>query len=84
MVDAVGWNADEGFEVDWLPSMRMIVDLGNLANSLTIHTTGQSGHIDHPHYDDMIPLWLDGRYASMLWSRSDIEAQAESTLILTP
>jgi len=84
VVDAVGWNADEGFEVDWLPSMRMIVDLGNLANSLTIHTTGQSGHIDHPHYDDMIPLWLDGRYASMLWSRSDIEAQAESTLILTP
>ena len=82
--NAVGWDPTEGYEVDWLPSMRMLVDLGDLTRSYAIHTTGQSGHIDHPHYDDMIPLWLDGRTVPFLWDRADIEADAEATLVLTP
>lgn len=82
--NAVGWNTDEGYAVDWLPSMRMLVDLGDLARSRAIHTTGQSGHTDHPHYDDMIPLWLAGETVPMLWDRADIEADAEAVLVLTP
>ncbi|MDJ0791515.1 MAG: penicillin acylase family protein [Acidimicrobiia bacterium] len=84
VVNAVGWDASEGYEVTWLPSMRMLVDLGDLRRSLAVHTTGQSGHIDHPHYDDMIPLWLSGENVPMLWDRSDIEANAEATLVLEP
>ena len=64
--------------------MRMLVDLGDLSRSLTTHTTGQSGHVDHPHYDDMIPLWQAGENLPMLWDRADIEADAEATLVLTP
>ena len=82
--NAVGWDADVGYEVDWVPSMRMLVDLADLSASRAIHTTGQSGHTDHPHYDDMIPLWIAGETVPMLWERSDIEADAEATLILTP
>jgi len=84
VVNAVGWTATEGYAVDWLPSMRMLVDLGDLTRSRAIHTTGQSGHIDNEHYDDMIPLWLAGETAPFLWDRSDIEADAEATLTLTP
>ena len=84
VVNAVGWTATEGYEVDWLPSMRMIVDLGDLGMSRAIHTTGQSGHTDHPHYDDMIALWLTGDTAPMLWDRTDIIADAEAVLILSP
>lgn len=84
VVNAVGWTATEGYEVDWLPSMRMIVDLSDLRMSRAIHTTGQSGHTDHPHYDDMIPLWLRGDTAPMLWDRNDIIADAEAVLILSP
>ena len=84
VVNAVGWTATEGYEVDWLPSMRMLVDLADLTRSQTIHTTGQSGHTDHPHYDDMIPLWLEGKTVPMLWTRSDIEADAEATMMLIP
>ncbi|MEH1825210.1 MAG: penicillin acylase family protein [Nostoc sp.] len=29
----------------------MIVDLGNLDNSVAIHTPGQSGHAFHSHYN---------------------------------
>ena len=84
LVNATGWTAYEGFETTWLPSMRMLVDLGDLSRSLTTHTTGQSGHADHPHYDDMIPLWLAGEYSPMNWTRAQIEAAAEATQVLVP
>lgn len=54
IVNATEWDATSSFAVTWLPSMRMIVDLAKLENSLTINSTGQSGHAFHPHYDDMI------------------------------
>lgn len=84
VVDAVGWDADEGYEVDWVPSMRMLVDLGDLSRSRSINTTGQSGHVDHPNYDDMIDPWISGDDFPMLWNRADIEAAAVATLVLTP
>lgn len=84
VVNAVGWDAVEGYDVNWLPSMRMLVDLSDLTRSRTIHTTGQSGHIDHEHYTDMTPLWLKGETVPMLWNRQDIEADAEATMVLVP
>ncbi|MFV1969893.1 MAG: penicillin acylase family protein [Acidimicrobiia bacterium] len=84
VVNAVGWDAVEGYDVNWLPSMRMLVDLGDLTNSRAIHTTGQSGHVDDKHYDDMIPLWLKGETVPMLWDRTDVEAEAEATMVLVP
>jgi penicillin amidase len=47
-----------------------------------MHTTGQSGHPFHPHYDDMIDPWRNIDYHPMLWQRQDVEADAEETLIL--
>ena len=84
IVNALGWTATEGFEVDWLPSMRMLVDLSDWSNSLAIHTTGQSGHVDDEHYDDMIPLWLNGQNIPFLWERADVRADAQATLYLYP
>jgi len=84
VVNAVGWDTREGFEVTWLPSMRMIVDLQDLTRSRAIHTTGQSGHAYDTHYIDMAPLWLAGETVPMLWDRADVEADIEAILILTP
>jgi penicillin G amidase len=66
------------------PSMRMIVDLSNLDQSVTIHTTGQSGHAYAPHYIDFADAWRLIDYHPMLWSRAEIEAGAEAHLTLTP
>jgi penicillin amidase len=84
--DASETNAAPGdaFAVRSLPSMRMIVDLGNLNNSLSVHTTGQSGHAYHPHYIDFADPWRSIEYHPMLWDRATIEAQAEAVLRLTP
>lgn len=84
IVNATGWSVKDGYETNWLPSMRMIVDLGNLNNSVTVHTTGQSGHAYHPHYADMSPMWAKIEYYSMLWEEQAIMSQAEGHLVLKP
>ena len=84
LVNSTAWLATESFETYWLPSMRMLVDLGDLSRSVVTNTTGQSGHTDHPHYDDMIPLWLSGEYVPMTWTREQVEADAETVQTLTP
>jgi len=84
IVNATGWDTQQGYQVISLPSMRMIVDLGNLGNSLTIHTTGQSGHPFHPHYIDMVDPWRLIQYHPMFWDRAEIEANSEGHLRLVP
>jgi penicillin amidase len=84
IVNAVGWYADEGYEVTWVPSMRMIVDLGDLQNSRAIHTTGQSGHAYNSHYQDMIEDWAAGSYLPMRWDEENIRRNTEGVLALIP
>lgn len=84
LVNATGWAIGQSFQTDWLPSMRMIVDLSSLENSLTVHTTGQSGHAYHPHYIDMADLWRNIQYYPMLWNEQSITESAEGHLRLIP
>ena len=84
LVNATGWKVFDSFQVDWLPSMRMIVDLGNLDNSLTVHTTGESGHAFAAHYVDLAPLWATGKYYPMLWDLQQVQAGATDHLTLLP
>jgi penicillin amidase len=66
----------------WAPSFRQIVDMGDLSKSVTIIPPGQSGHLASPHYDDLLEPWVKGEYQPMLWTREQIEREAEGTLIL--
>jgi penicillin G amidase len=79
-----GNGSGDPFAVASLPSMRMIVDLSNLDNSLQVFTTGDSGHAYAPHYVDMADHWRLIQYYPMLWSRANVEAQSEAKLTLTP
>jgi penicillin G amidase len=67
----------------WSPTFRQIVDMSDLSKSVTISPPGQSGQIGSKHYDDFIGLWLKGEYAPMLWTREQIEKEAEGKLILS-
>ena len=84
LVNATAWKAGESFEIFWLPSMRMIVDLSNLDASLTVHTTGESGHAYHPHYDDMMSMWATGQYYPMWWSKDAVTSHSVAHLRLEP
>jgi penicillin amidase len=84
IVNATSWAVGASFEVQWLPSEREIVDLGDLDNSLATHTTGQSGHAYHPHYIDMAPVWAAINYAPLWWEEESIINNSEGHLILVP
>jgi penicillin amidase len=72
------------FAVETVPSYRQVIDLQDFGRSVSMHTTGQSGHPFQPHYDDMIDAWRNFQYHPMLWSRSQIEAAAEAHLRFIP
>jgi penicillin amidase len=84
IVNATGWSVRDGYETNWLPAMRMVVDLGDLNNSITVHTTGQSGHAYHPHYIDMASMWANIEYYPMFWEEGPVTGNAESRLRLQP
>jgi penicillin amidase len=83
IVNATGWGG-ESYKVGGVPSMRMVVDLSNLSNSFTMHTTGQSGHAFNTHYKDMIDSWRLIDYYPMLWERDMIELNSEEHLRMEP
>ena len=87
IVNATQWDGADPqhpFAVTWVPSMRMVVDLSNLDNSITTSTTGQSGHPYHRHYDDQIGNWRLGRYAPMYWDEGRLRREGEGVLTLSP
>jgi penicillin amidase len=84
IVQATAWDAREGFETVWVPSMRMIVDLGDLDASRWIDLTGVSGHPFHEHHTDQTELWRTGRTLPMRWEVGSIRSAAVDTFTLVP
>lgn len=83
-VNAMAWDASEGYAVTAAPSMRMIVDLGNLDRSRWVNQTGNSGHPFSPHYDDQIELWREGETYRWPSSRRAVVEATEDELTLVP
>jgi penicillin amidase len=83
-VNNTAWDIDDPFNVTSVPSMRQIIDLGDLSNSLMLHTTGQSGHPGHRHYDDFIDPWRLIQSHPTLWDRAAVETNSREHLTLMP
>jgi penicillin amidase len=84
VVDAVGWDAAVGYTVDWVPSMRQVIDLSDFDKSTWINLTGASGHAFSPHYDDQTPLWQTNKTRPWPFSAKAVAAAADQTLTLRP
>jgi penicillin amidase len=84
IVNANGWDAAKGFAVNWAPSMRMVVDLGNFDDSTWINQTGASGHAFHEHYADQVEDWAAGRQNPWPFSEAAVRRAAQTTLRLVP
>jgi penicillin G amidase len=84
IVNSNSWSAVEGYEVNWVPSMRMLMDLSDLDAGRWIHLTGQSGRPFHRHYTDQAERWRDGGYAPMSFSPEATARSAVRTLTLIP
>jgi penicillin amidase len=79
------WYASKGnFNVGLIPSMRMIVDLGDFDKSISVNSTGVSGHPGSQWYGDQVVPWAKVKYHPMHWSRANVEAAAKRKLYLRP
>ncbi|MFN8167606.1 MAG: penicillin acylase family protein [Candidatus Nanopelagicales bacterium] len=84
IVNATGWTVSKGYEVDWVPSMRMVLDLADLDRSTWVNLTGNSGHVYNRNYVDQLDAWQTGQTFPFPFTRAAVEAATTSTLTLTP
>ncbi|WP_369235577.1 penicillin acylase family protein [Streptomyces sp. R21] len=83
-VNATGWNAAGGYGVVWVPSMRMVVNLGDLDKSKWINLSGASGHAYSAHYTDQTDKWAKGELLPWAFSRKAVDKSTSDTLVLKP
>jgi penicillin amidase len=72
------------FDVSHGASFREILDVADWDRSVATSVPGQSGQPGSPHYGDLLPLWAEGRYFPLLFSREKIEAASKERLVLEP
>ncbi|KUN21385.1 penicillin amidase [Streptomyces antibioticus] len=83
-VNATGWNAAGGYGVVWVPSMRMVVNLGDLDKSKWINLTGASGHAFSAHYTDQTSKWVKGELLDWSFTKDAVDKSTSDTLVLKP
>jgi penicillin G amidase len=83
-VDATAWAAPDGYQVSAVPSMRMVVDLGDLDRSTWVNLTGASGHPYDAHYLDQVDRWAAGRAFAWPFSPQAVKKAAGDVLELRP
>ncbi len=84
VVNATGWDAAIGYETNWVPSMRQIIDLDDFDSSRWVNLTGTSGHAFHEHYADQVEDWAAGRTRPWAYSPQAVRRSAVDTLTLIP
>lgn len=65
-------------------SFREILDVADWDRSVGTNVPGQSGQPGSRHYGDLLPLWADGKYFPLLYSKPKVEAMAKDRLTLEP
>ncbi|MFJ7948110.1 penicillin acylase family protein [Streptomyces sp. NPDC096354] len=83
-VNASGWNAAGGYEVVWVPSMRMVVNVGDWDKSRWINLTGASGHAFSAHYTDQTDKWVNGDLLDWSFGTNAVANATKDTLTLKP
>jgi penicillin G amidase len=82
--DTVNATGGAGWEQQFGASYREVLDLADWDRSLAVNVPGQSGQPGSPHYADLLPLWAEGRYFPLLYSRARVEAETAHLLRLVP
>ncbi len=76
-VNATFWTAYQGYAVDEVPSMRMVIDLGNFDGSSWVNLTGVSGHTFDKHHLDQSAAWAAGRSYPWPFTLAAVERAAK-------
>jgi penicillin G amidase len=82
-VNATGFLGDS-FEQGSGASFREILDTSDWDKSVAVNTPGQSGQPGSVHYSDLLPLWSEGKYFPLVYSREAVEKATTDRLELRP
>jgi acyl-homoserine lactone acylase PvdQ len=66
------------------PPFRFIADLNDLDHCWGLLAPGQSGHLASKHLADGVDAWFKAGYHPMHFTRSEVEKDLESRLVLSP
>ncbi|HEU5218808.1 MAG TPA: penicillin acylase family protein, partial [Gemmatimonadales bacterium] len=65
-------------------SYRIVVDFADFDNSTATSVPGQSGQPGSEYYGNLLPLWGEGKYFPLLYSRAAVERGTVHLLRLVP
>jgi penicillin amidase len=65
-------------------SVRLVMDVGAWDNSVAMNSPGQSDDPMSAHYRDLFPMWAQGSYVPLRFSRAAVDADAEDIIHLSP
>jgi penicillin G amidase len=82
--NTVNATAGRGYEQRWGASYRQILDVADWDRSVATSVPGQSGQPGSPYYDNLLPLWTEGRYFPLVYSRARVERETTHLLVLRP
>jgi len=83
VVQATGFR-DDSFDQFSGASYREILDLADWDRSVGINVPGQSGQPGSKHYDNLLPLWIEGKYFPLSYTMGAVDAVTTDVLYLTP
>ena len=81
-VDATGYG--KSFAQVEGASYREILDTSDWDKSVAVNVPGQSGQPGSAHYSDLLPLWTEGQYFPLSYSKAAVERVATDRLTLAP
>lgn len=72
------------YQVSNHQSYRMVIDLADWTKAIAIFATGESGQPGSKFRENMYPLWVNGTYNQLLYTKEQVDANKDSVLTLTP
>jgi len=67
-----------------IASLRISIDVGDWKNSRFVLPSGQSGNPVSPHYNDMLPMWSEGKGVPIHWDDDALKGHIKHHLYLKP
>ncbi len=65
-------------------TFREVLDTSDWDNSVATSAPGQSGQPESPHFADLLPYWVEGRYFPLAFSPKKVDEVAADRLTLVP
>jgi penicillin amidase len=82
--NTVNATSGRGYEQTHGASYRIVVDFADFDNTTATSVPGQSGQPGSEYYGNLLPLWAEGKYFPLVYSRAAVERETAHLLWLLP